>query len=166
MRLFDMAQKIPFSNECFTTLAATKWFFTSLQEFILSNILKTFKILWISKSLTWLRRCETKWPFEMKSFGHRSQRNGRSAFTPLLWLRWWKSRFPLSGNDFPHVSQAYGRSPVWQRLIWLTSDSLRENDLLHTVQINGLSGEWCCWMVWKTLAHLYKINCIDFLFFH
>lgn len=28
-------------------------------------------------------------------------------------------------------------------LIWLTSDSFLENDLLHTVQINGLSGEWC-----------------------
>lgn len=31
---------------------------------------------------------------------------------------------------------------VWN-LMWLTSDSFRENDLLHTVQINGLSGEWC-----------------------
>lgn len=61
----------------------------------------------ILKWLTWLRRCETKWPFEMKSLGHKSQRNGRSAFTPLLWLRWWKSRFPLRGNAFPHVSQAY-----------------------------------------------------------
>lgn len=49
-------------------------------------------------------------------------------------------------------------------LIWLTSDSFLENDLLHTVQINGLSGEWCCWIVWKILAHLFKIYWLDFLF--
>lgn len=67
-------------------------------------------------SPVWDRRCDTKCPLEMKSFGQRSQRNGRSAFMPLLWLRLWNRRFPFNGNDLPHSSHSYGRSPVWQRL--------------------------------------------------
>lgn len=64
------------------------------------------------------RRCDTKWPFDIKSLGHKSHRNGRSALTPLLWLRWWNNKLPFNGNDLPHSSQAYGRSPVWHRLQW------------------------------------------------
>lgn len=62
------------------------------------------------------RLCETKWPFDIKSFGHKSQRNGRSALTPLLWLRLWNNKFPFRGNDLPHSSHSYGLSPVWHRL--------------------------------------------------
>lgn len=125
-------------------------------------------------SPVWERRCDTKWPFDIKSLGQRSQRKGRSALTPLLWLRWWNKRLPFSGNDLPHSSHAYGRSPVWQRLkckrcyvraldgsdrlcivhthnthlIWLIKCSLRVNGLLQIVHTCGLSPEWCFkWLV-------------------
>lgn len=124
-------------------------------------------------SPVWERRCDTKWPFDMKSLGHRSQRNGRSALTPLLWLRWWNSRLPFNGNDLPHSSHAYGRSPVWQRLqlgwgfclafslndddkwkmscthlMWLIRCSFLVNGLLQMVHTWGLSPEWCFkWLV-------------------
>lgn len=58
------------------------------------------------------RWCDTRWPLQIKSFGHMSHRNGRSMGWPFVWLRWWNSRLPLSGNDLPHSSHWNGRSPV------------------------------------------------------
>lgn len=97
-------------------------------------------------SPVWDRRWDTKWPLDIKSFGQRSQRNGRSALMPLLWLRLWNSKFPFRGKDFPHSSHSYGRSPVWQRLERETKQIFNQK----------LESEWlykaiALWGDWKAL---------------
>lgn len=96
--------------------------------------------------LVWLRRCDTKCPLHMKSLGHRSHRNGRSAGMPFWWDLWWNRRLPLRRNALPQSVHTYGQSRGWVNMC-SSNGSLAENTSEQMIQLYSAPG--ACWRTWR-----------------
>ena len=90
-------------------------------------------------SLEWVLRCALRLSDAEKALEQSLQRNG----CPLYWMCSnvsIKILNPESENDLKHSLQVNGLSPEWV-LRWVLSSDDWENDLEHSLQVNGFSPE-------------------------